>query len=150
MTQKWAPTHLGKLALPRANLGRKAQFRPPNRPTSLLAPLLGREIGPDFAQKGPFPYFPINPWEAGWRAPPPAKRSGWDTQNVEKIRPRPTDPKPVLGQSGAKTNVLEAAEGPSARPAAHTHIWADRTSPKTHENKGKVDFGGHVFARYAL
>ena len=150
MTQKWAPTHLGKLALPRANLGRKSHFRPPNRPHTLPNPLLsGSASLTRFWPKGPFALFPHKAY-GRQASPPPAKRSGWDTQNVGKIRPPPIDPKPALGQSGAKTNVLEAAEGPSACGLWRTRTCRRSGPPKTPRNKGKARFGGPISSICAL
>ena len=117
--------------------GPKSPVSASKSPPHPSSPTFGSANLAQFRPKRPFSLFSHKPMGGRLASPPPAKRSGWDTQNVEKIRPRPTDPKPVLGQSGAKTNVLEAAEGPSARPAAHTHIWADRTSPKHMKTREK-------------
>ena len=58
MTQKWAPTHLREMALPRANFGRKAQIRHPNASESLPS-LNFADILVYFGQKSHFPIFPL-------------------------------------------------------------------------------------------
>ena len=71
---KMGPHPPGQVGPTPGQFGPKSPVSASKSPHLPSSPTFGSETGPDFAQKGPFPYFPINPWEAGEPSPHPRQK----------------------------------------------------------------------------